>query len=944
MRIKYVIPSKPSPSCINMEMWQMLVHGLTVCDQIDIVDMSPDIVHIFGIWNIHNVRLVEQYRSKDIPVVFTSINGMLGIVNRNGRQVYTPNVLYAIRRIVRLGAVVHACGQTEQNFLTGIVKSSAIHVITNAAFTSTISVDDMVASFRSLYVDTIQSNDTSVRNRISRQLSKYNIQDKSIHDVCTRLMYIRQRFKMLNIPQSLLDETSQVLTESDYDEKSMRNTLDEMHLSKFASYTMALLESNSSLTEGFMPIDSIDGKVVSEMKNKSLTNIKAGYTKMAHIHPPKQQDMKYLHLLSQSFPNISEASMEIINLQAILHLPKGTEHFLADIHGEYEAFQHILKNASGNIQRKVDELFGNTMRESDMKELCTLIYYPDQKLELIKAVEPNIIDWYRITLHQLVSVCRLVASKYTHSKVRKSLPHDFSYIIQELLHERTDDANKADYVNVIIDTIISTGRADDFIVAISNVIQRLSIDQLHILGDIYDRGPGAHIILDTLASYHSWDIQWGNHDILWMGALAGNRACQCNVIRLSLRYANLATLEEGYGINLVPLATFAMETYGDDPCEEFVPKIASADSARIDQKTTRLAALMHKAITIIQFKEEAAIIKRNPAWNMSDRLLFNNIDYQKGTILLDGKEYELKSNSFPTIDPRHPDRLTPEEKQLMDKLNHSFQVSEKLHKHIRMLLQHGCMYAIYNNNLLFHASIPLNADGTLKEVEIAKDMKCSGKDLLYNIGMMIRTAFQSDSSIEERNYATDYFLYLWCGPDSPLFDKSKMATFERYFIADKATHNEEKGNYFKLRDNEQIVDNIMDAFGVTGENRHIINGHVPVHVCNGENPIKANGKLMVIDGGFSQAYHKETGIAGYTLVYHSRGFVLVQHEPFTSTLDAIQKCTDIKSTTQIVEMSAHRMRVADTDIGRELSKQINDLQQLLYAYRHGYVKEAMSNK
>ena len=665
---------------------------------------------------------------------------------------------------------------------------------------------------------------------------------------------------------------------------------------------------------------------------------------MANIHPPKQQDMKYLHLLAQSFPNISEASMEIINLQAILHLPKGTEHFLADIHGEYEAFQHILKNASGNIQRKVNELFGNTMRESDMKELCTLIYYPDQKLELIKAAEPNIIDWYRITLHQLVSVCRLVASKYTHSKVRKSLPHDFSYIIQELLHERTDDANKADYVNVIIDTIISTGRADDFIVAISNVIQRLSIDQLHILGDIYDRGPGAHIIMDTLSSYHAWDIQWGNHDILWMGALAGNRACQCNVIRLSLRYANLATLEEGYGINLVPLATFAMETYGDDPCEEFVPKIASADSARIDQKTSRLAALMHKAITIIQFKEEATIIKRNPAWNMSDRLLFNKIDYQKGTILLDGKEYELKSNSFPTIDPRHPDRLTPEEKQLMDKLNHSFQVSEKLHKHIRMLLQHGCMYAIYNNNLLFHASIPLNADGTLKEVEIAPDMKCSGKELLYNIGMMIRTAFQTDSSAEERTYATDYFLYLWCGPDSPLFDKSKMATFERYFIADKATHNEEKGNYFKLRDDEQIVDNIMDAFGVKGENRHIINGHVPVHVCNGENPVKANGKLMVIDGGFSQAYHKETGIAGYTLVYHSRGFVLVQHEPFTSTLDAIQKCTDIKSTTQIVEMSAHRMRVADTDIGRELSKQINDLQQLLYAYRHGYIKEAMSNK
>lgn len=654
--------------------------------------------------------------------------------------------------------------------------------------------------------------------------------------------------------------------------------------------------------------------------------------------------MKYLQLLAQSFPNISDASMEIINLQAILNLPKGTEHFVADIHGEYEAFLHILKNASGNIQRKVNELFGNLMRESDKRELCTLIYYPDQKLELIKASEENLDDWYHITIHNLVAVCRLVSSKYTHSKVRKALPSDFSYIIQELLHERTDDANKADYVNVIIDTIISTGRADDFIIAISNVIQRLSIDQLHILGDIFDRGPGAHIILDTLSQFHSWDIQWGNHDVLWMGAMAGNRACQCNVIRLSLRYANMTTLEEGYGINLMPLATFAMDTYGNDPCEEFIPKISSADSARIDDKSKRLAALMHKAITVLQFKEEAAIIKRHAKWKMADRLMLNFIDYEKGTITLNGKEYPLKSNSFPTIDLEHPNRLTPEEKQLMDKINHSFQVSEKLHKHIRLLLQHGCMYAVYNNNLLFHASIPLDEDGKLKEVEIVPGTKCSGKDLMYNIGMLIRSAFQSDSTPEERNYAIDYFLYLWCGPDSPLFDKSKMATFERYFIEDKETHTEEKGNYFKLRDNEQIVDSIMDAFDVVGENRHIINGHVPVHVCNGENPIKANGKLMVIDGGFSQPYHKETGIAGYTLVYHSRGFVLVQHEPFTSTLDAIQKCTDIKSTTQIVEMSAHRMRVADTDIGRELKNQINDLQRLLYAYRHGFIKEAMPNK
>lgn len=654
--------------------------------------------------------------------------------------------------------------------------------------------------------------------------------------------------------------------------------------------------------------------------------------------------MKYLQLLAQSFPNIPEASTEIINLQAILNLPKGTEHFVADIHGEYEAFLHILKNASGNIQRKVNELFGNMMRESDARELCTLIYYPDQKLELIKAAEENIDDWYHITIHNLVAVCRLVSSKYTRSKVRKALPRSFSYIIQELLHERTDDANKADYVNVIIDTIISTGRADDFIIAICNVIQRLSIDQLHILGDIFDRGPGAHIILDTLSRYHSWDIQWGNHDVLWMGAMAGNRACQCNVIRLSLRYANMTTLEEGYGINLMPLATFAMDTYGDDPCEEFIPKISSADSARVDEKSIRLAALMHKAITVLQFKEEAAIIKRHAKWKMSDRLMLNYIDYDKGTITLNGKEYPLKSNSFPTIDPKHPNRLTPEEKQLMDKINHSFQVSEKLHKHIRLLLQHGCMYAVFNNNLLFHASIPLDEDGKLKEVEIIPGTTYSGKDLLYNIGMLIRSAFQTDSTPEERNYAIDYFLYLWCGPDSPLFDKSKMATFERYFIDDKETHTEEKGNYFKLRDNEQIVDNILDAFDVVGDNRHIINGHVPVHVCNGENPVKANGKLMVIDGGFSQPYHKETGIAGYTLVYHSRGFVLVQHEPFTSTIDAIQKCSDIKSSTQIVEMSSHRMRVADTDIGRELKNQISDLQRLLYAYRHGYIKEAIPNK
>ena len=652
-----------------------------------------------------------------------------------------------------------------------------------------------------------------------------------------------------------------------------------------------------------------------------------------------EHDMHYLRLLATSFPTIAAASTEIINLEAILNLPKGTEHFLADLHGESAAFKHVIKNASGNIRRKVSELFAGDIRDKERRELCTLIYYPEEKLELIKAAESDDLDdWYHITIHRLVAVCRDVSSKYTRSKVRKSLPEEFAYIIEELLHERTDDNDKAAYVSVIVDTIISTGRADDFIIALCNVIQRLAIDQLHILGDIYDRGPGAHIILDTMKQYHSWDIQWGNHDILWMGAGAGNNACICNVLRLSLRYANLATVEDAYGINLVPLATFAMETYGDDPCEEFIPKLMAGST--MQEKYIRLTAQMHKAISIIQFKKEAQIFKRRPEWGMLDRCLLDHIDYERGVLVIDGKEYEMRSNNFPTIDPKNPCELTPEENLLMERLHHSFKASEKLQKHIKMLLSHGCMYTICNQNLLYHASVPLNEDGTLKEVELYKGKCYSGKDLMHHIGMMVRAAFESDTEKELRLYARDYFLYLWCGKDSPLFDKSKMATFERYFLTDKTTFKEEKGYYFQLRDSEEVVDRILDAFGVKGEHRHIINGHVPVHASKGENPIKANGKLMVIDGGFSQAYHSTTGIAGYTLVYHSRGFQLVQHEPFTSTSEAIEKGTDIKSTTQLVELSAHRMLVADTDKGTELRSQIADLRQLLYAYRHGIITEA----
>jgi fructose-1,6-bisphosphatase-3 len=659
---------------------------------------------------------------------------------------------------------------------------------------------------------------------------------------------------------------------------------------------------------------------------------------MTSSHHYTETDKHYLQLLSQSFPTIADAAKEIINLEAIMNLPKGTEHFLADLHGESEAFQHVLKNASGNIKRKVQELFGNTIRESEKKELCTLIYYPEQKLELIKAQEKDLDDWYRITIHQLVKVCRDVSSKYTRSKVRKSLPEDFSYIIEELLHERTDDIDKAAYVAVIVNTIISTGRADDFICAICNVIQRLAIDQLHILGDIYDRGAGAHKIMDTLQQYHSWDIQWGNHDILWMGASAGNTACICNVLRLCLRYANLATIEE-YGINLVPLATFALEVYGDDPCEEFMPHLLPGNN--IDEKTRQLTAKMHKAIAIMQFKEEATIIERHPEWQMEDRCLLSHIDFEHATCRIEDKDYEMLSCNFPTVTSSKPNALTAEEAGLMQKLRHSFRISEKLHKHIRTLLSHGCMYAVSNSNLLFHASIPLNEDGSLKEVEIYPGKRYSGKELMHNIGMLIRAAFQNASTSDEypRDYARDYFLYLWCGKDSPLFDKSKMATFERYFLKDKDTYKEEKGNYFKLRDSEEVCDRILDAFGVKGENRHIINGHVPVHASKGENPVKAGGKLMVIDGGFSEAYHNETGIAGYTLVYHSRGFQLVQHEPFTSARDAIVRETDIKSSIQIVEMSTHRMRVADTDKGEELRAQVADLKELLYAYRHGIITE-----
>ena len=648
-------------------------------------------------------------------------------------------------------------------------------------------------------------------------------------------------------------------------------------------------------------------------------------------------DLRYLQLLSRSFPTIAAASTEIINLEAILNLPKGTEHFLTDIHGEYEAFQHVLKNASGAVKRKVNEIFGHTLREIEKKELCTLIYYPEEKLQLIKATETDIDDWYLITLNQLVKVCQNVSSKYTRSKVRKSLPAEFSYIIQELLHESTIEPNKHAYINVIISTIISTRRADDFIIAMCNLIQRLTIDSLHIVGDIYDRGPGAHIIMDTLCDYHNFDIQWGNHDILWMGAASGNEACMANVIRLSMRYGNLGTLEDGYGINLLPLATFAMDTYADDPCTIFAPKTNFADST-YNEKTLRLITQMHKAITIIQFKLEANIINRRPEFGMGGRKLLEKIDVEQGVFVYEGKEYPLRDTNFPTVDPADPYRLTDEEQELIEKIHYSFMNSEKLKKHMRCLFTYGGMYLVCNSNLLYHASVPLNEDGSFKHVNIC-GKEYWGKNLLDKIDQLIRTAYFDEDDEEEKRFAMDYIWYLWCGPDAPSFDKDKMATFERYFIADKSLHKETKGYYYALRNKEEICDRILEEFGVTGQHTHIINGHVPVKTIKGEQPMKAGGKLLVIDGGFSKAYQPETGIAGYTLVYHSHGLQLVQHDPFQSTQKAIEEGQDIKSTTFVIEFNSQRMMVKDTDKGKELVTQIQDLKKLLVAYRTGLIKE-----
>ena len=660
--------------------------------------------------------------------------------------------------------------------------------------------------------------------------------------------------------------------------------------------------------------------------------------KKQEIEDSIKEDLRYLELLSHSYPTIANASTEIINLEAILNLPKPTEHFISDLHGEYEAFSHVLRNASGYVKRKVNELFGDKLDKNEKKELCTLIYYPEQKLQQLKLEKRDFTDFYRTTLIRLISVCREVSSKYTRSKIRKELPKDFEYIIEELLHESYSGygEKKHKYYKMIVESIIDTGRADAFITEISKLIQRLAIDRLHLLGDIYDRGPGADKIMDLLCNYKHFDIVWGNHDIEWMGACAGNRACICNVLRLCMRYGNLSTLEDGYGINLLPLATFAMETYKEDPCDEFAVKDLIKDGS-LDDSTLRILTQMHKAITIIQFKEEARILDRRPEFGMSDRKMLEHIDLDTGTVEIGSTSYPLKDTNFPTLIPGSPNKLTKEEEKMMSKIEHSFRASEKLRRHIDCLLSRGGMYKVSNSNLMFHGSVPLDAEGNLKKVKIGRKYYC-GPDLMQKIERTIRDAFNPDISNERHKFSIDYMWYLWCGCDSPLFDKDKMATFERYFVSDSKTHKERKGYYYKYNNDETTVDKILDAFGVEGSHRHIINGHVPVKTTRGETPVKANGKLLVIDGGFSKAYQPETGIAGYTLIYHSRGLELMQHQPFRSAEEAIKKGDDIKSAVQIVEMNEHRMYVKDTDKGKVIQSRVDNLKKLLYAYRNGLLK------
>lgn len=648
----------------------------------------------------------------------------------------------------------------------------------------------------------------------------------------------------------------------------------------------------------------------------------------------EKADIRYLKGLAKQYPTIPAAATEIINLQAILSLPKGTEHFITDIHGEYEQFQHVMKNGSGAIKRKIEEEFGNSLSVAEKKNIATLIYYPELKLKQVLKTEENMEDWYKVILYRLIRICKGASSKYTRSKVRKALPKDFAYVIEELLTGRPDVSDQEAYYNEIINSVIRTGRASELVVSFCNLIRRLVVDHLHVVGDIFDRGPYPNLIMDTLMEHHSVDIQWGNHDVLWMGAAAGNPACIANVIRISAKYGNLNTLEDGYGINLIPLARFALTRYADDPCDSFHLDYREDE---YDIRDAQLDEKMHKAIAIIQFKLEGQLIQKHPEFQMEHRLLLDKMDLEKGTVVVEGKTYPLKETCFPTFDKEHPYELTVEEAEVVERLITAFVNCEKLQKHVRFLYTKGSLYKVYNGNLLYHGCVPFHEDGSFQKVRIF-DKEYSGKELYDVLEHYARKGYYSIDK-GEKEKGLDILWFIWQNANSPVFGKSKMTTFERYFIADKETHKEPKNPYYRLLEQEEIVNKILEEFGLSAEESHIINGHVPVETKRGESPVKCNGKLLIIDGGFSKAYQPKTGIAGYTLIYNSYGLLLAAHEPFESVEKAVNDGSDIHSHMMLVQHTQQRKTVADTDVGKELKESIEDLEKLLNAYREGTIAE-----
>ena len=646
--------------------------------------------------------------------------------------------------------------------------------------------------------------------------------------------------------------------------------------------------------------------------------------------------LKYLKLLSEKYPSVQSASTAIINFTAQLQLPKGTEHFLSDIHGENEAFQHVVRNGAGSILRKIDEMFSNTMSKSVRRNLATLIYYPELKTPLMLQSIPDKDEWCKLTLIRLVKFARQLSAKYRRETIRNFLPKPVAETIEELLYDQEGVEHKASYYQSQIETIVSTGSSLAFITSLAELIRHLAVERLHVIGDIYDRGPGAHLILDSLMEHRQVDIQWGNHDILWMGSAAGSEACIANVIRTCLRYGNMETLDNGYGISLLPLASFALETYKDDPCDLFIPKV-SKESAFSSQEI-RLMAQMQKAMAIIQFKLESQVIKRRPHYQMNDRLLLDKIDFQRGVINLNGIDYPMLDTFFPTIDEKNPDVLSPAEHTVIEKLRLSFVNSKKLQQHARFLFSAGSIYLAHDGNLLYHGCIAMNDDGEFRSFNV-EEKSFSGKEFLDRVDRIARQGYFDTDNQPQKQYGMDAMWFLWCAPMSPLFGKEKMATLERYFLADKETHVEKRNAYYTLRDTEKTARKILEEFGLNPDTGRIVNGHVPVKVAKGERPIKANGRLIVIDGGFSKAYQRETGIAGYTLISNSRGLLLAAHQPFESTQKAVSEELDIDTETDIIHTHPFRMRVRDTDRGREIQEQIDELQALLHAYREGLIKE-----